>query len=195
MTEVSGYTDQELIRLIKHDDESAFSVIYDRYWKELYLSARKVIESKPIAQDAVQEVFISLWNRRQELELESLRGWLFQAVRFQVFKVFRHEKISQKVMDRLSQVSREFVDNDPTRFRELEELIRKVIAALPDDQREFFLMNREDGKTYREIAQEKNVSVKTVEKKMSQALKTLNSELDNPVVVLVLFHLLTYHNS
>src|SRR5580700_1315361 len=115
MTEVSGYTDQELIRLIKHDDESAFSVIYDRYWKELYLSARKVIESKPIAQDAVQEVFISLWNRRQELELESLRGWLFQAVRFQVFKVFRHEKISQKVMDRLSQVSREFVDNDPTR--------------------------------------------------------------------------------
>jgi RNA polymerase sigma-70 factor (family 1) len=193
--DVSGYTDQELIRLIKHDDESAFSAIYDRYWKELYLSARKVIESKPIAQDAVQEVFISLWSRRQELELESLRGWLFQAVRFQVFKVFRHEKASQKVMDRLSQVSMEFVDNDPTRFRELEELIRKVIASLPDDQREFFLMNREDGKTYREIAQEKNVSVKTVEKKMSQALKTLNSELDNPLAIVLLMHILTHHSN
>src|ERR1700722_10894906 len=149
------YGDEELVKMIQADDESAFTDIYDRYWKELFISARKIVESRAIAQDAVQEVFISLWKRREDLGVTSLRPWLFQAVRFQVFKAIRHEKTNQRVLDNIAAISMDIAGSDPILFRELQETIRRIIAELPDDEQEYFRMNREQGMTYRQIAEKK----------------------------------------
>jgi RNA polymerase sigma-70 factor (family 1) len=195
MTPTRTHSDEELLRLLQLGEESAFSDIYDRYWKELFISAQKIMRDRAVAQDAVQEVFISLWNRRAEIQLVSLRAWLFQSVRFQVFKAIRHQKGSRQVMDELARVSMDMVDGDPIRFRELQDIITRIINSLPDDQQEFFRMNREQGKTYREIAAEKNISVKTVEKKMSAALKNINSQFDNPLTIVLLMHILTTHSN
>jgi RNA polymerase sigma-70 factor (ECF subfamily) len=89
---LSSHTDDQLLYLLRNSDDAAFAEIYNRYWKPLYLSANNVLQVKDAAQDAVQEVFISLWKRRDIVHIDSLPSYLHQAVRFQVFKAIRAEK-------------------------------------------------------------------------------------------------------
>lgn len=138
----------------------------------------------------VQEVFISLWKRRAIVQIVSLKSYLLQAVRFQVFKAIRAEKADAGFFKRLSLVSKDIVTQDPLLFKEFGQLLTKAIQSLPEDQQIIFTMSREKEMTYLEIATERGISVKTVEKKMSQALKHLRSEMDEALVILLLAQLL-----
>jgi RNA polymerase sigma-70 factor (family 1) len=179
MRELSTYNNDELIRLLKEDNQQAFSEIYDRYWEKLFDYAEKILQGRAASQDAVQEVFIDLWKRRLTIQIESLQSFLYQAVRFQVFKTIRSEKMDADFFKRLSAVSYKLIAEDPIIFRDLEKLFEKVLAGLPEDQRIIFKLNRDQGLTYKEIAEQRNISVKTVEKKMSLALQHIRINLEN----------------
>ena len=184
MRSYSKYDDEQLVRLLTENDENAFSEIYGRYWKPLYTSVQNILHDTDPAQDAVQEVFISLWQRRHTVQIESLKAYLFQAARFQVFKSIRAGKAQANFYDRLAAATREIQQQDPILYKEMERLIGNMIAALPDDQREIFLLHRTEGLTYSEIAKKKNISVKTVEKKMSLALRHLRIGTGDVVILL-----------
>ncbi|NRF40816.1 RNA polymerase sigma factor [Pedobacter foliorum] len=66
--------DEMLLSNLREGDERAFSEIYDRYWKAMYQTANNIIRDEAAEQDAVQEVFISLWNRRAEAEIKIVFG-------------------------------------------------------------------------------------------------------------------------
>lgn len=83
MQNYPSHTDGQLLEQLYQSDEKAFAEIYNRYWKSLYTSAHNILQVKEAAQDAVQEVFISLWKRREAVQIEALSSWLHQAVRFQ----------------------------------------------------------------------------------------------------------------
>src|SRR5207249_4815542 len=106
-------SDEQLLRLLSEGNSQAFSEIYERYWEKLFISAEKILQNRAAAQDAVQEVFISLWNRRSTLQIEALQNYLFQAVRFQVFKCIRSEKTGNEFFKRLSVASNELTNEDP----------------------------------------------------------------------------------
>lgn len=72
-----NHSDEQLLRLLQQNDEAAFTEIYNRYWKILYSSAHNILQVKDAAEDAVQEVFISLWKRRNLVHIESLKAYLF----------------------------------------------------------------------------------------------------------------------
>lgn len=186
----STYNDELLLTLLSKDDEVAFSKIYERYWKQLYISAYNILQQKDTAKDVVQEVFLSLWQRRSIVQIESLKGWLLQSVRFQVFKAIRAEKASYDFCKRLSAVSKNIITEDPLLFKELDGAIQDAIRSLPNDQRIIFKMNREDGMTYSQISIEKNISIKTVEKKISQALRYLRSGLDKTLFISLVISIL-----
>ncbi len=179
------HTDEQLVVLMQQDNESAFTEIYNRYWKPLYISAHNILQLKTAAQDAVQEVFISLWKRRKAVQIESLKAYLFQAVRFQTLKAIRTERTDHEFFNRLSKVSKDILTEDPLLFKELEGILKQVFSSLPADEQEIFRLHREGGLTYREIAEEKNISVKTVEKKMSQALKRMRNGMDTATVFIL----------
>ena len=170
MLDFSKYDDEQLVRLLTENDETAFSEIYSRYWKPLYISVQNILHDTDPSQDVVQEVFISLWQRRHTAQIENLKAYLFQAVRFQVFKYIRADKAQASFYERLAVVSKEIQEQDPLLYKEMQALIVTMIATLPDDQREIFLLHRTEGLTYSQIAEKKNISIKTVEKKMSLAL-------------------------
>jgi RNA polymerase sigma-70 factor (ECF subfamily) len=175
--------------MLHQNDELAFAEIYNRYWKLLYSSAHNILQVKDAAQDAVQEVFISLWKRRANIQIEVLQSYLYQAVRFQVFKAIRAEKTDQDFFNRLALVTRDILFEDPVLFKELESLYQQLIHALPPDEQEIFLLNRDSGLTYKQIAEQKNISVKTVEKKMSRSLKEIRFGLDDALLVLIMISL------
>jgi len=186
MLSYSKYDDEQLLKLLTENDENAFSEIYNRYWKPLYHSVQNILHNTGPAQDAVQEVFISLWQRRCTVQIENLKAYLFQAIRFQVFKAIRADKAQANFYDRLTAVSREILQQDPILYKEMQQLIVSMIDALPEDQREIFLLHRTEGLTYNEIAVKKNISVKTVEKKMSLALRHLRMGTGDAVILLLI---------
>jgi RNA polymerase sigma-70 factor (ECF subfamily) len=176
--------------MLSQNDELAFAEIYNRYWKLLYSSAHNILQVKASAQDAVQEVFISLWKRRADLQVDALQPYLHQAVRFQVFKAIRAEKTDQQFFNRLALISRDILFEDPMLFKELETLYQQLINALPPDEQEIFRLHRDSGLTYKQIAEQKNISVKTVEKKMSRSLRELRFGLDDAMMVIATIYLL-----
>jgi len=75
MLNYSKYHDEQLVRLLTENDETAFSEIYSRYWKPLYISVQNILHNTDPAQDVVQEVFISLWQRRHTVKIENLKAY------------------------------------------------------------------------------------------------------------------------
>lgn len=174
-----NHTDEQLVLLLCQSDELAFAEIYNRYWKALYISAHNILQVKEAAQDAVQDVFISLWKRRNDVHIGALRPYLFQAIRFQVFKAIRAEKTDHDFFNRLAMISKDILTEEPLLFKELESLYNQLIHSLPADEQEIFSLHRDGGLTYKQIAEQKNISIKTVEKKMTRALKQLRYGIDN----------------
>jgi RNA polymerase sigma-70 factor (family 1) len=184
------HTDDQLLKQLHQSDERAFAEIYNRYWKPLYTSAHNILQVKEAAQDAVQEVFISLWKRREAVQVEVLQSYLHQAVRFQVFKAIRAAKTDQDFFTRLAGISKDILIEDPVLFKELETLYRQLIQSLPADEQDIFLLHRDGGLTYKQIAEQKNISVKTVEKKMSHALKEIRYGMGDAMAVIAVAYLL-----
>lgn len=175
----TAYTDLELIMHIKQGDVGAFTELYNRHFNLLYTTANNILRTADISKDIVQEVFVSIWQNREKLDIASPKAYLQQAVRFQVFKAIRADKTDAAFYERLIHVSRKMVVENDLSYKEFQKTVDELIKSLPDDCRQTFLMSREQELTYHQIAQRLNISVKTVEKKMSQALRYLRNGLHN----------------
>jgi len=186
MLAYSLYTDQELLHLVKEGDDAAFSNLYKRYWKDMYHNACKILRDEDVAQDIVQEVFISLWNRRAELDVQHTKAYLLQSTRFAVLKAIRNQKTDEQFYIRLRQITTELIDEEPLLFKEQQTILNQLISELPDDCRETFRMSREEQLTYKQIAQKLDVSEKTIEKRISKSLKFLRENLSLELCVGVL---------
>lgn len=185
MSDYNTYTDDQLWIQITLDDQDAFTAVYNRYWKALYVRARNMLSDSDLAQDIVQEVFISLWHRRHEVEILHLKAYLFQAVRFQELKALRNLKSDTNFYERLAHISKDLLQHEPMAFKELDNVLQRVLATFPEDQRAIFSMSRDEGLTYREIADRMEISVKTVEKKISQALRAIRKGMDSAFPLLL----------
>src|ERR1700754_5125854 len=87
-------SDADLLTLMRESDQAAFTQIYDRFSGLLYVYAFKLTGSEDDARDILQDIFISFWDRRQELELRgSLSAYLYSAVRFRFLKAIEKEKV------------------------------------------------------------------------------------------------------
>lgn len=182
----SGFADQELLHLLKKDDEAAFTEVYKRYWKLLYTTAFGIIRDDDAAQDIVQEVFIRIWHGRHTLDIVSLKPYLQQAARFGVLKAIRAHKTDKAFYDRLAAVTVDVLANDPLLYKEQRELFEKLLSGLPENVKEAFYLSREDNLTYKQIAARLNISEKTVEKRISQSLRYFRDNLNYEMCVIVL---------
>ncbi|WP_052265996.1 RNA polymerase sigma-70 factor [Pedobacter kyungheensis] len=182
----------ELISRLKCGDELAFNEIYNSYWKQLYYTAFTILQDEEGALDAVQEVFVSLWQRREQLNIVTLKAYLHQAVRFTVLKAIRAQKTDKEFYKRLAKITTEIIIEQPLLFKEQQKLIQGLIDSLPADCKRIFLMSREEEMTYKQIASKLEISEKTVEKKMSKSLKLIREglSLEMCLVIIAAYHLL-----
>ncbi|TDD97949.1 RNA polymerase sigma factor [Flavobacterium cellulosilyticum] len=132
------------------------------------------------ALDLVQDAFTKIWENCSKIDFTKVKTYLFTTINNIFLNTIKH----QKVVLRYAKESPNLDTNNqsPDYLLEEEEFKQKltnVIASLSEVQREVFLLNRIDGKKYREIAELLNVSQKTVEKRMSDALKILKAQIEN----------------
>ncbi|CAL1516465.1 RNA polymerase sigma-70 factor [Chitinophaga sp. MM2321] len=176
----SHHTDIELLQLLKAGRESAFTEIYHRYWDRLFAIAVARIQDPDEAEEIVQEIFVSLWRRREELEITSgLSVYLAVSVKYRVIKILAKLHQQRKYKDSLDAMT--LVDDSTQEwleFEELKERLSKLVADLPEKCQLVYRYSREKGYTQKQIAEELNISEKTVEAHLSKAMKTLRAGLN-----------------
>ncbi|WEK18994.1 MAG: RNA polymerase sigma-70 factor [Candidatus Pedobacter colombiensis] len=173
-------SDLELTDLLKEGDVNAYTVIYNRYFDELFLHAFRRLNDKEEAQDVIHELFAGLWNKRAELTIRSsLAAYLYTSVRNRIMDVISHLQVETKYVNSLQN----FIDqgycitDHRVRERQLSALIEKGIAELPPKMREVFELSRKQVMSHKEIAAQLNISEQTVRKQVNNALKILRSKL------------------
>jgi RNA polymerase sigma-70 factor (family 1) len=179
MAAYSAYTDQELVALLKQGDEHAFTEIYNRYWKRVFAVAVKKLGDFDEAKEVVQEIFISLWERREKVVVEGeLASYLSVSVKYKIINRLDKHYIRKNYIDNLPASAE--VDNSTQEwldFEEVKERLAKLVSELPEKCRLVFVMSREQGLSHKQIAEEMNISEKTVEAHLSKATKTLRTGL------------------
>lgn len=179
----TGYLDSKLLDLLNEGNDAAFTEIYDRYWGILYLHAWKMLQDEVAAKDVVQEVFISLWTRSEELKVTgSLSAYLFVAVRNKVLSLIRNNKVRNDYTGLFSLYIEEHRNTtlEQLHEKELLETIEEVIRSMPEKMRRVFELSRKEYLSHRQIAEQLNISEKTVKRQVSNALQILRTQINKP---------------
>ena len=183
------YTDQQLLDLIRTEDRAAFTELYNRYWDKTFAVAFHRLDDEHEAEEVVQEVFLSIWQRRASIELtHSVATYLSVAVKYKVINHLAKQHRRQLQLNEITIAAAETEDttNNWLTEKELRRQLDHSINQLPEKCRIVFLLSREENKTYAEIAAELNISQKTVEAHMSKALSTLRETLKVSLPVLLI---------
>ncbi len=141
--------------------------------------AESIVRERASSEEIAQEVMLELWRRRESLQLEqSFGAYLMRATRNRALNHVRHQRIVDRELASAQLESRESLGTDADMLGvELEKVVREAIAALPERSREVFELSRVQGMRYADIATVLDISVKTVEKRMGQALSELRERL------------------
>jgi RNA polymerase sigma-70 factor (family 1) len=184
------HTDQFLLQQLTHDDPAAFTAIYQRYWKSLFREAMNVLRSQKEAEDCVQELFISLWKRRQTLAITSLSAYLQTAVRYQCIDRIEREMIRGGYLEDFTNyvATNQSIHSveEELYARELAANIDEVMDKMPVKMREVFRLSRQEHLTHREIAERLHISEETVKKQVYLALKILKSHLGDASLAMLI---------
>jgi RNA polymerase sigma-70 factor (family 1) len=172
--------EQFLIEKLKSGDPDSFSNVFSTYYKDLVFFAFSFTHELSCAEDIVQDTFVKLWEDHEKLNVTvSLKSILLKTIQNKCIDWHRHKKIVNNHSTYIINNSPLYeYDTDNYILRsEMEGRIEKVIANLPEKFKEAFEMNRFEGLKYQEIAAKLNVSVRTVEVRISKALAVLREAL------------------
>jgi RNA polymerase sigma-70 factor, ECF subfamily len=171
--------ERDLQRRIQAGDESAFDAVFRAHYLRLVRMAEWVVGERAPAEEIVQEVMLELWRRRESLQVEqSFGAYLIRSTRNRALNHVRHQRIVARELAAATLEARESPGTDAEMLGvELEQVVREAVAALPERCREVFELSRVQGMRYVEIAGLLEISVKTVEKRMGQALSELRERL------------------
>ena len=173
--------ERELQERIRGGDESAFDTIFRDNYAHLVRMAESIVRERALAEEIAQDVMLELWRRRESIEVEqSFRAYLLRSTRNRALNHVRHQRIVTReatMAAAAAESARAQSPEDEMLGTELERAVRTAMASLPDRTREVFQLSRERGLKYVEIAVVLDISVKTVEKRMGQALAELRERL------------------
>jgi RNA polymerase sigma-70 factor (ECF subfamily) len=180
------------IEELKNGDIRAYTRIYDLYHERLYAFILRFVKVPELAEDILQEVFLTLWRVRAKVDSsQSFQAYLYKISRNCVFKALKRNARQQAFLERMQSVSRLEIrsDEDHLRWKEYESILLKAIEHLPPQRKKVFQLCREGGKSYDRVAEELGISKNTVKEHMVLATKTiklhLNQYIDFQLLILL----------
>lgn len=184
--------DLDILKRIKLGDEKAYEMLFREYYNSLCHFSYKIVKDTVIAEEIVQDIFYYLWDKRNAIELTiSLKSYLFKSVHNNSLKYLRHQKVvidhASKV--RITQENNFEIQENYAELGEITHIIHKTLNGLPERTREIFNLNRNEGLKYLEIADQLNISIKTVEAHMSNVLKLFRENLKDYLLIFLFLYL------
>lgn len=181
--------DDAIILSLKTGDKKALTNLYNSYWKPLFISSYNVLKNKEICEEIIQDVFIDLWKKRTELQIRvSLKSYLYACVRYKVFREFRKNKVVRvELFDDLNKRFQYATPETKIMHKELVQQIDLIIESLPEKCRLVYQLSRNEQLSHKEISERLNISTKTVENHITNALKVLRTSLGNMLSIELLY--------
>ena len=163
---------------IRNGSEEAFNKAFVLYYSRLCFFSDRILHDFDLSRSIVQQVFVDLWIKRERLLVTSLQAYLYNSTRNASLDVLKHKKVESRYLSSLEK-NESVEETDLIEEAELAGRINSAIQNLPEKCREIFLLCRFEGLKYSEIADQLNISVKTVEMQISIALKKLRKDLSD----------------
>ncbi|MCG8696791.1 MAG: RNA polymerase sigma-70 factor [Bacteroidales bacterium] len=177
--------EKELSLLIQQADKKAFEVLFRLYYVPLLRYAKQYCQSEDEAQDIVQETFINVWEQKAQNIKTSLKAYLYTTVRNKAFNLHRHEEVKQKHQQEVLHTGNEIADEEKDNSETYTKILL-TIEKLPGQCRRVFIMSRLHGLKHHEIAEDLQISVKTVKNHIGKALKILRENLGDVCIGLII---------
>jgi len=187
-------TEEELLRLLKDENEDAIKLLFDQYYESLCLYAESIVHEHYAAEEIVEELFIYLWANFSKKPINtSLKSYLFKAVYNNSLKYIEKRKKKKEISETLDYV---FYDKEilhPITFehphsslitQELESKAEEVMNLLPPQCQKIYYLNRFENLSYSDIATELNITTSTVKTQMSRAFQKLREELKDYILII-----------
>jgi RNA polymerase sigma-70 factor (family 1) len=185
-----NFSDQELLEELRLGNRVAFTELFNRYWKKLLAISYTYTKDRSSAEEIVQEVFIGLWNRKDQLTTTPLHPHHATADKFAVFTRNQQQKRREELTMLNYQTELVALDEEKIHAKFLQEYIDGIVEQLPEKCRLVFKYSRNDGLSIPEIAAEMDIAEKTVEAHLTKALKTLKKDLNSSGTFLIALSLL-----
>lgn len=177
-------TDCHLIELWRAGNEKAYRVLFDRYFFKLYNYTLKFIPDKNISEEIVMDVMLAVWLKRDRLKTNlSLSAYLYRSVKNRLIDHLRKQHVPTVSLDQTAvEPPSSFITDSRLLHKELEGLYRTSLNRLPPQKKRIFTMSREEGSSYKEIADRLQLSKNTVENHMVAALRLLKDHMRIEVI-------------
>lgn len=182
---------KDLFKQFKNNDKNAIDRLYKTYSRKLYNFAFAYLKTEEDALDVVQDVFINVWNKRDCLNDDTnLEAYLFTITKNSVISIFRKKITEKEYLDYLhyKAVQQYSINDEQYDYQHLSNRIKELTEQLPAQRKIVFKLSKEKGLSNRAIAEELNISVKTVEDHMTKARHFMKSQLTEYGVLAILFY-------
>ncbi len=180
-------TTQENLEIPNLSDERVFEQVFRDHYQAMANFALKYLGDTDLAEEVVQDVFSTVWQKADEISVKTnMKSYLYGAVRNYCLNHIKHQKVEQTYISRSLHAHNHLDISDILEYDELKVKIDEALDELPPKCRQVFEMSRFEDKKYKEIAEELDISLKTVENQMGKALKHMRSVLKEYLVVIIL---------
>ena len=170
-------SDKHTFEQINNDDENAFKFLFEKYYIPLCRYVYTFTKDNEESEEITQEVFINIWNNRKKISITtSVSSYLYSSVRnHAINSLKKNSRYNTQSLENITEleIANEEPELDEFQFIQMEKKCSEALESLPDRCREVFLLSRIDNLKYKEIAEQLNISIKTVESQMSIAIKKL----------------------
>ena len=188
IVEDSQVEQQQLIAKFVTGDLRTFEMVFRDYYEPLVRYGNTFLKNGDESEDIVQQVFVSVWEKREELEVHtSIRAFLYKAVHNACLNKIKHHKVREIYAVEVKATQADMDASNQLEVAELDEKIHRAIDRLPEQCAKIFKMSRFEQLKYQEIADQLGLSIKTIENQMGKALKMIRESLKDYLLLLVLF--------
>jgi RNA polymerase sigma-70 factor (family 1) len=184
----STYSDLELLEAIRHDDEEAFTELFQRYWKKVHAMAHVRVRSEEVTTEIVQELFISLWDKRASQSIKHLPSYFYKAVKNKTLNHIEAQLVRKNYWAYYKKFipGQENATENTVEFDELMNAVENGMEDLPEKSKKVFKLNRLEGRSVSEIADMLQLSEKAIQYHITLSLKKLRLHLKDYIVGVIL---------
>jgi RNA polymerase sigma-70 factor (ECF subfamily) len=180
----------EIIRRLKKDDKSAMDDLFEHYYPRLHHFSKSILKIEYEIDDILQDVFVKIWLNRQKIgNAETFNSYIFTITKNEVLNLIRKNLKDRTFRDELflHSVAEEYQLQSEFEFDEIKATIDKIVSNLPEKRRQVFVLSRTEGLSNKEIAQQLNISEKTVEDHITHAIKYLKNSMKEMGIIALLY--------
>lgn len=181
-------SDTATLSMLQQGNEEVFESVFKQHFNNLNAYAFTILKDAVSAEEVVQSLFLKLWEKKDVLTIQtSLKSYLYRATYNDCMNILKHLQVRQRHQDHVSYFHDRTSENASSRLQEneLKNELQKAINLLPEKCRTIFQMSRFEELKYQEIADQLDISIKTVENQMGKALKVLRHALADYLPLLV----------